>query len=226
MTKKNIIVVTTAICVLGGMPTIAGGREPDQNDTKSVIVTFENLDPFSHLASIPAGSDLSSLKLQGVKKVQVVTQLKLTTNIHYCLEQESRNPSGGSRACPRKDVESTSTAYRVTYSYRGEPLGSDEHGNTYFTFSVYFRPEELSPVAREILAKEGTPSGKLATYFALSTYRSSERRIVIDELASSFCSSDLIDGSRQLKDRQCKDNVEYKSITAPSDYMTVEVKIN
>src|SRR5579871_2719023 len=44
------------------------------------------------------------------------------------------------------------SVYEVTFSYMGQPLVSDEHGDRHFTFKVYFRPEELTPELRDALA--------------------------------------------------------------------------
>ena len=57
--------------------------------------------------------------------------------------------------CPYTQNMSPAPAYKVTYSFTGPPLASDEYGNRYFTFRVYFRPEELAPTVRRAISAGG-----------------------------------------------------------------------
>jgi len=228
MNRKQIVrtiqlaLVAAAALTLAGHAEAAGGLTPKSNNSKSVIVRVEKLHPFTHFAYIPQGSDLSSIKFQGVKKVEVATQIKSTTDVRYCDDQEFRDP-GGSMFCPSTQLESASAAYQVTYSYRGQPLASDEYGKTYFTFSVYFRWDELSPAVRDTLAKHEVSRADAAAYFDLTAYRSPVREVVIDEAASTFCAGNFVDGSSMHRDSKCEDNIHYTTITSPSVYVTVKV---
>ena len=126
--------------------------------------------------------------------------------------------------CPYTEDQSPAAAYRVTYSYRGQPMASDEYGNTYYTFSVYFRPEELSPVVREALAKPKVSKADAAEYFDLTTDRTPIRQVVIDDAASTFCGGNFVKGGLWTHtDSKCQDKIVYNTITAPSDYITVKV---
>jgi len=222
MTKLNRVLVVAATSVLCATSVMAGGLTLKSNNSQSIIVKVEDLHPFTHFANIPDDADLSSIKLAGVKRVKVATQRKSTTDAGYCEDQQFRDP-GGSMYCPYTQLESPSAAYQVTYSYRGQPLASDEYGNTYFTFSVYFRPDELSPAVRETLAKHRISKADAAEYFSLSTYRAPVRQVAIDEAASTFCDGNFVDGSWTQTDSKCEDKVTYKTITAPSEYITVRV---
>jgi hypothetical protein len=222
MTKLNRALVATATGVLCATSVVAGGLTSKSNTSKSTIVKVEELNPYTHFANIPEGAELSSIKFQGVKTVKVATQMKSTTDVPDCEEQKFRDP-GGSMYCPYTQFESPSVAYQVTYSYRGHPLASDEYGNTYFTFSVYFRSEELSPAVRETLAKHRISKADAAAYFDLSTYTAPVRQIAIDEPASTFCDGNFVDGFWTHTDSKCEDKISYKTVTAPSNYITVKV---
>jgi hypothetical protein len=223
MIKLNRALVAAATTVLGATSAMAAGMTLKSNNSQSITVKVEQLHPFTHFVNIPDGADLPSIKFQGVKKVKVATQRKSTTDPGYCEDQQFRDP-GGSMYCPDTQLESPSGAYQVTYSYHGQPLASDEYGNTYFTFSVFFRPEELSPALREALAKHRISKAAAAAYFALNTYRAPMRQVVIDEAASIFCGGDFVKGGLWTHtDPKCEDKITYRTITARSDYITVKV---
>ena len=114
-------------------------------------------------------------------------------------------------------------AYQVTYSFEGQPLASDEYGDRHFTFSVYFRPEELGPEEREVLSRRKGGRADAAELFRLTTSRESESRPVIDEDHSTFCEGTYVDGAWVQTNPTCKGNVKFKTITAPSDCITVRI---
>jgi hypothetical protein len=64
---------------------------------------------------------------------------------------------------------------------------------------------------------------ELATYFNVSTSRPPVPASVIDEANSSFCDGNYRDGDWIQKDPKCKDKVSFKTVTRPSDYITVKV---
>jgi hypothetical protein len=222
MTRMNRAIAIAAAGALCATWVSAASRTPKLNRSKSVTVKVEELHPFAHVAWIPQGTDLSSIRFRGVKRVGVATERKSTTDVRYCGDQQFRDP-GGSMYCPYTQFESPTAAYQVTYSYRGQPLASDEYGNTYFTFKVYFRPDELSPAVRDTLARHTIARADAAAYFDLTTYTAPVRHVVIDEAASTFCDGSLVDGAWVHTDPGCKDNVHYTTITAPSTYTTVKV---
>jgi hypothetical protein len=191
--------------------------------TKSgVTPQINDLHPFTHLASIPASSDPAKIKIEKVKATRVFTKEKTIVNPGYCKDLQFRDP-GGSMFCPYTEDASPAPAYEVTYSFKGEPLASDEYGNRYFTFQVYFRPEELSPGLRRTLSIGKVRRAELSTYFDVTTSRIPVRAAVIDEANSSFCDGNYVDGNWIQKDPNCKDRVSFKTVTRPSDYITVQV---
>jgi hypothetical protein len=190
---------------------------------RGVETHIENLHPFTHVASIPATSDPATIKLEKVKVTKVFTKMKSTMNPGYCNDLQFRDP-GGSMYCDYKQDELPAPAYELTYSFSGEPLASDEYGNRNFTFQVYFRPEELPPTLRRALSIGKTNRAELATYFKLATSRPSVPAAVLDEANSSICDGNYMDGNWIHNDPHCQDKVSFKTVTMPSDYITVQVE--
>ena len=182
---------------------------------------IEDLHPFSHLASIPATSDQATIKFERLKATKVFTKVKSTMDPSYCKNLQFRDP-GGSMYCPYTQEESPAPAYEVTYSFKGQPLASDEYGNRNFDFQVYFRPEELPPALRRAHFSKMNRA-ELATYFHVATSRLPVRAAVIDEANSSFCDGNYMDGGWIRTDLTCQDKVTFKTATTPSDYITVQV---
>ena len=125
--------------------------------------------------------------------------------------------------CQRTTDEFPVPAYRVTYSYRGQPLASDEYGNTYFTFSVYFRPDEIGPRLSEMVALGTVIRADLEEFFQLSTSRESVQQTVIDPANSAFCDGNYVDGNWIRTNPKCGDRVVYDTVAAASAYISVRV---
>ncbi len=181
----------------------------------------ETLQPFTHVARIPADSDTGSIRFQKAKMVQIPTTIAYTTNPEYCKDLAFRDP-GGSMYCSSARTGTPATAYELTFSVVGPPLASDEYGNRNFTFEVYFRPDELAPDVRQAISN-GKRSSDVAGSFKVSTSREPVRKIVVDEAKSHFCAGNFLDGSWTTSDANCKDQVHYKALAVPSDYITVSI---
>ncbi len=192
------------------------------DDPSSLKMQVEDLHPFTHFALIPASSDVSTIRFEHAKTVKVPTKIIYTTDTDYCAELAFRDP-GGSMNCPRVQTESPTTAYEITYSFRAQPLASDEYGNTYFTFHVYFRPGELAPDVRNALSTKNLGRADAAGYFKVTTSREPVQRVVIDETRSTFCDTILRDGSWTHTDPDCQHRIHYKTITTASDQVRVRV---
>ena len=126
--------------------------------------------------------------------------------------------------CPQVRLEAFVPAYEVTYAYQGQPMSSDEYGSKYFTFSVYFRPEELSSQTRELLSHGKTARSDVAMAFEVIASRDPERRMAIDEAASTFCAGSYIDGAWQRTNPDCKDNITSKAVVVLPEYLTIRVE--
>lgn len=189
---------------------------------RGVETYLEALHPFTHFASIPATAYPSTIRFERVEAKKVLTQTKFTMDTGYCDELQFRDP-GGSMYCPYTQKLSPAPAYEVTYSFTGQPLASDEYGNRYFTFQVYFRPEELAPTVRRAISAGSMKRPQLATYFRIRTSRLPVRAIVLDQVNSHLCALHIVDGSWTPDDPKCRDRVSYKTVTMLSDYITVQV---
>jgi hypothetical protein len=194
-----------------------------RSDKHGVEIQIEDLHPFTHLASIPADSDPESIKFEKVKATKVFTERRSTIEPRYCDDLQFRDP-GGSMYCSQVHEGSPTLAYEVTYSFTGQPLASDEYGNRHFTFQVHFRPEELPRALRTAISAGKVKGAEIATYFNVATSRTPIRATVIDEPNSSFCDGNYMDGNWIQKDPKCQDKVSFKTVTIPSDYITVRVE--
>ena len=166
---------------------------------KDASVQVIELAAFTHVAYIPVGADLSSIKFEGIHAVKVATKERSVTNLHYCDERLTTEP-GGSMYCPLVTLDSAVPAYRVTYMFTAPPMASDEYGNTSFTFSVYFSPDDISPSLRQALLSGKVSRAKASEYFRISASRDSysARQVMIDEANSTFCISCSSDSDRNL----------------------------
>jgi hypothetical protein len=216
MKRLRQVLVATAISLGFALSAMADGL------ALKTSVKVQELHPFTHLASIPAGADPSSFKFESVKLVSVATQSKSVIDERGCDEATQRDP-GGSIDCSYTAFQALSPAYEVTYSYLGQTMAADEYGSNHFTFSVYLRPEELSPAVQQALSEHKMGKAAAAGFFELNTSRDSVRQVRIDELASKFCNGNFLDGSWMHTDSKCDDQISYKTITAPSSYITVKV---
>jgi len=185
------------------------------------VVEFADLQPFTHIAHIPVDADLSSIRMEGIKAVKVATERRSVTNLHYCEQSYAAEP-GGSMYCPEASNESYVPAYQVTYSYRGQPIASDEYGNTYFTFSVYFRSDELSPGVRRASGKMSRIA--VSEFFLLTISRDWIPQVVVDQENSIYCDGNYLDGQWTHANTSCKDRTAYKTVTSASPYIAVKVE--
>ena len=176
-----------------------------------------------HVARIPAGSDLSSIRFQGIKMVTVPVGSKVANDARYCEQAALRDP-GGSMYCPSVRPAGFERMYQVTYSYEGRPLASVEYGNTHHTFSVNYRPEELSPAQQAMFSRKGTRADAAGS-FELTMSKELDTRQVVDNSQSTFCKVTYVDGVSTHADPKCEDNIQFKTIAVPSDYIAIRVEL-
>lgn len=188
------------------------------------LITIKDLNPFTHAVRIPADADLSSIRFEQAKLVKVPTKFRVAENERYCEQLAFRDP-GGSLYCPYTAFEGTAPAYEITYSYDGPATASDEFGGNHFTFRAYFRPEEFSAATRKMFLEKAARSD-LAAVFHLTSSREPERRVVIDEGNSRFCEGNYVDGAWQRKDTLCNESIKYKTVTVPSEYVTIRIGLS
>jgi len=223
MSQNTLRTMTICLAAIASA-SLAAATEPGANQATrdAVAVETTNLQPFTNTAAIPAGADTSSIRFESAKAVEVATRRSFTTDGGYCEEGGYREP-GGSAFCPSSRDESPMPAYRITYSYTGPAMASDEYGNTRFTFSVYVPPDQLNPTASQEITSHKFGRTDAADFFRLSASRGSVEQVAIDEANSTFCAGNYIDGEWSQTDPSCQDKVAYKTVTAPSSYITVRV---
>ena len=186
------------------------------------VTQVKDMAPFTHVALIPEGADLASIRFQGVKLVKVLTKERSVAETSYCREQALRDP-GGSVQCPNIQVEQTASAYKVDYSYSTQPLASDEYSGRNFTFSVFYRSDELRPEALELISRNKGRHSDVAALFVVKTSEAPQHRVVIDERNSKFCKGNFIDGAWMQADSQCRDDIWYQTAAVAADYVTVRI---
>jgi len=212
-------VIATCFAIIGLGPAGVAALAPSRDGTE---VEVSDLRPFTHSAYIPMGADLSSIKMESIRAVKVASRLRTVISQRYC-EQRLIEP-GGSMYCPQTTEESPVQAYKVSYSFKGQPMASDEYGTHNFTFSVYFRPDELDPGLLRALSSGSISRTDAAEFFQVTTSRDSVRQTVIDEANSHLCDGNYVDGNWTHTDPKCAETVAYKVIASPSTYITVTVE--
>jgi len=185
-------------------------------------VTTEALHPFTHVAQIPNGADLNSIRFERARLVRVPTAMREGTDTQYCEEALSRDP-GGSAFCPSTTADSYVQAYVVTWSFNAPPAPWDETGQTRATFDVVYKLEELSPQTRKALSAGKLSRMEAADYFAVKTSRETVQRAVIDESRSKFCDGSFVEGGWTRNNAACAETIVWKKMALPSDSIAVRV---
>jgi len=177
---------------------------------------------FTHLAYIPAGADVSTIRFEKARLVMVPATMRQSSDSRYCAEAAGRD-SAGSAFCQTTVAESRTAAYKVTYSYSAPKASWDEGPQTRSTFDVMYRPEELTPAMRKALSARKQNRAEIADYFALNTSRETVKRAAIDESKSSFCEGGYVEGAWTKSDTNCADQIEWKNVASQAAYITVKV---
>ena len=179
---------------------------------------------FNHTASIPANADLSTVRFEKARLVTVHTKARQTFDAQYCAEVAAR-ASGGSAFCPATAAGEATEAYEITYSYKAPKADWDETPATRSSFTVLYRPEELSPAIQRALAARHANRAEIADYFAVKTSRETIARRTVDESRSSFCDGSFVEGSWMHTDSKCADTIAWKTVSSPSGFLTVSVDL-
>jgi hypothetical protein len=204
-----------------GFAMVAMATASGFEDPKSGATVTTELNPFTKIAYIPVGADPSSIHFESIKSVSLPTESLATADPRAC-DDAFREP-GGSMFCPFVQFRSPAPAYRITYSFTGQPMASDEYADTHFTLSVFFRPEDLSAPVRRALDERRMSRKEAASLFKLTTSRDMVPRTAIDEAKSTQCDGDYADGSWMRRESRCADKLAYRTVTEPSSYITVKI---
>jgi hypothetical protein len=230
MNKTKITLLAgAAVIVAGGLVMAIRMNAPaSTQDGRGTIGAIpvqpsldRELDPFTHVASIPATVDPKTIRFEKLKMVDLASKTQTITNLQDCKERQFRDPDGTS--CDAVKVLERVKAVEVDYSYLGpEYSAADEivRANRQ-TFSVYFRPEEL-PVSGQF---EKLNREQAESLFQLSSSRSVVQERVIDKEHSHFCEGNYVDGNWVRTDPKCQDQVQYTTRTVPSEFWAVAVDI-
>lgn len=223
MFRSHRFATTCLAIVASGSAASAAEAEKRHPSAPADQVELTDLEPFTHVAYIRAGVSPSSIRIEGIKAMNVATKRRIVTSTRYC-NQPWSDP-GGSMGCQSIRDESYVPAYRVTYSYSdwSSVMVSDEYRNTYFTFDVYFRPDEISPALREILSSRKIKKAELGEFFALTTSWGTRQEVVVDQAKSTLCDGNYMDGNWVRTNPKCEDRIAYKKVTNPSPYIAVKV---
>jgi len=168
--------------------------------------------PFARSVYLPASADVSSIRLEKVRKVKVDATIKYGFDPAQCQELVT-GELWRSTGCVYKTIQTTVAAFEVIYSYTGEPLASDEYANRTFTFGVYFRPEDLSEELQNALSGRRLSRSQAAQYFVVSIQRNSPTGAPLDPLPSHPCET-----------RGCKDSATYAGVSTTADEITAVIE--
>lgn len=222
MFRSHLLIATYfAVGALAFAPAVKAAANAEEESSLKIV----DLAPFTHLAYIPVGADLSSIRFKAIKALKIATKQRSVTNPRYCNEERLAVEPGGSMYCPLTADESFVPAYQVTYMFTAPPMPSDEYGSTQFTFSVYFRWDEISPNLREALSSGKLSHSELSEYFQVTTLRESMQQTVIDEANSTICEGNYVDGNWTHTNPNCQDRIAYKKYASASPYMTVRIEL-
>lgn len=180
---------------------------------------LDQLNPFTHVASIPATVDPSTIRFEKLRTVELAAKTKTTTDAQNCKDRQFRDPDGTN--CQTTAVLERVKAVGATYSYSGPVIAAGESIPGRDTFSVYFRPEEVGADGPVNKLKRD----QAASLFQVNTSRAMVEQKVVDKQNSHFCEGNYVDGIWMHKDPKCQDEVKYISQTVPSPYLTVQVDL-
>jgi hypothetical protein len=224
MTTTKIALFAGAAAIVAGALVLAIRMNPststnDGHGAIAALVGAAQINPFTHVASIPATVDPSTIRFEKLRMVELASKTKTTTDAQDCKDRQFRDPDGTN--CQTIAVVERVKALAATYSFNGPAVSSGEATPGRDTFSVYFRPEEVGvdgPVQK--LKRD-----QAASFFQISTHREMVKQEVIDKEHSQFCEGNYVDGNWMHKDPKCQDRVQYANQAVPSTYLTVQVDL-
>ena len=224
MTTTKIALFAGAAAIVAGALVLAIRMNPststnDGHGAIAALVGAAQINPFTHVASIPATVDPSTIRFEKLRMVELASKTKTTTDAQDCKDRQFRDPDGTN--CQTIAVVERVKALAATYSFNGPAVSSGEATPGRDTFSVYFRPEEVGvdgPVQK--LKRD-----QAASFFQVSTSHPTVEQKVIDKQRSHFCEGNYADGSWVRKDAKCQDQVQYINQTVPAPYLTVQVDL-
>jgi hypothetical protein len=222
---KVTLFAGAAVVIAAGLVFVTKTNTPaSTSDARGAVGVVPNpsreLNPFNHVASIPATADPTTIRLETLKMVNLASKTQAATYPQNCKERQLREPDG--QPCEAIKVLDRVRAVEADYSYIGPQVTTGEGEiipASRKTFAVYFRPEEL-PVAVDKLNRE-----QAGSLLQIATSRPMVQEKTIDKQNSHFCEGKLTDGGWMPADPKCQDQVQYTTQTVPSEYWAVEVNL-
>jgi len=223
---KSVVFAAVALIIAGGLIAFMKMNAPTSTeDGRGAIGAVQpsmerELDPFTHVASIPATVDPATIRFEKLKAVDLASKTQTSTTPD-CKDRQFRDPDG--TTCETVKVLERVKAVEVEYSYVGPQVATTDALNpaTRESFSVYFHPEEVPAAAQNAkLSRERAES-----LFQLSTSRPRIQERVVDKQNSHFCEGNYVDGNWAQTDSNCKDQVQYTTRTVPATSWAVSVSL-
>jgi hypothetical protein len=221
--RNHVLAVATVAITsayVTAIPAVAQTTTASAPTGDAVVEQISDLQPFTHIAYIPANADLSTIRIDTVKMVKVATKLRSVSNTRDC-DDRPGNPAD----CIRTRYESRVPAWRVTYWYKAPSTATEESGDAYYTFSVYLRMDEIRPGLLQALLAAKARRSAAAELFEVSTSWASIQQEVIDEANSSFCDGYYLDSGWVHTNPGCEDGVAYRPVADLSTYISVKVDL-
>jgi hypothetical protein len=225
MTTTQIALFAGAAVVVAGGLVLAIRMNPSTSTADghgaigAPVKPGEQLNPYSHVATVPAIVDPSTIRFEKMRMVDVASKTKTTADAAKCKDQQFREPDGSN--CQTTTVEERVKAIEAVYSFSGPVIAAGEASPGRDTFSVYFRPEEVG--ADGPVEKLKRDQG--ASFFQISTSRSMVEQKVVDKQHSQYCDGSYVDGNWVRKDPKCQDQVQFINQIVASPYLTVQVDL-
>src|SRR5580658_9207147 len=137
-TTKIALFAGAAVVVAGGLILALRMNPSTSSDGHGTIAApvkqGDQLNPFTHIASIPASVDPSTIRFEKLRTVDLASKTKTSTDPN-CKDKQFRDPDGSN--CMTTTVEERVKAIEATYSYNGAVISAGESIPGRDTFSVY-----------------------------------------------------------------------------------------
>lgn len=222
-TTKIALFAAAAVVVAGGLVLAIRMNPSTSTDgagtiAKPTAAQMNEVSAFTNIATIPVTADPSTIRFEKLKMVELASKTKTTSDPQACKDMQFRDPGTN---CQATVVVEKVKALEASYSFNGREIQNGETIPGRDTFSVYFRPEEVSidgPVDK--MKRDAA-----ASLFQVSTYRPVVEQKVIDKQHTHYCEGNYVDGNWVRTDPKCVDQVQFVSQNVPSPYLTVQVDV-
>jgi hypothetical protein len=227
MTSRKIALFAgAALLVAGGLVIALKMNAPTSTvDSRGAIAvpqpsTTRELDPFTHIASIPATVDPATIRLEKLKAVDLASKTEMVKRPD-CNDRQFRDPDGTN--CDMLKVLEKVKAVEAEFSYVGPQSDPSETqtGPIRQNFSVYFHPQEVPATALGSKVNRE----RMQSLFQINTSRPVVQERVVDKENSHYCAGNYSDGIWTPTDANCKDQVQYTTRTVPSSSWAVTVDL-